>query len=89
MKPITPKQVKENIELPEVAIAVVNKLITQNFKGIESIFTKEKLIKELLERGYNTESIDTIIINIPRVYKQCGWNVEETKAGFIFTELLN
>jgi hypothetical protein len=43
----------------------------------------------LLERGYNTESIDTIIINIPRVYKQCGWNVEETKAGFIFTELLN
>ena len=89
MKPITPKQVKENIELPEIAIAVVNKLITNNFKGIESIFTKEKLIKELLERGYNTESIDTIIINIPRVYKQCGWNVEETKTGFIFTELLN
>lgn len=89
MKPITPKQVKENIELPEIAIAIVNKLITNNFKGIESIFTKEKLIKELLERGYNTESIDTIIINIPRVYKQCGWNVEETKVGFIFTELLN
>ena len=37
MKPITPKQVKENIELPEIAIAIVNKLITQNFKGIESI----------------------------------------------------
>jgi SOS response regulatory protein OraA/RecX len=89
MKPITPKQVKENIELPEIAIAVVNKLITQNFKGIESIFTKEKLIKELLERGYNTENIDIIINNIPRVYKQSGWNVEETKAGFIFTELLN
>ena len=89
MKPITPKQVKENIELPEIAIAIVNKLITQNFKGIESIFTKEKLIKELLERGYNTGSIDTIVNNIPRVYTQCGWNVEETKAGFIFTELLN
>ena len=68
MKPITPKQVKENIELPEIAIAVVNKLITHNFKGIESIFTKEKLIKELLERGYNTESIDTIIINIPAIF---------------------
>lgn len=89
MKPITPKQVKENIELPEVAIAIINKLITQNFKGIESIFTKEKLIKELLERGYNTENIDIIINNVPRVYKQCGWNVEKTKAGFIFTELLN
>jgi SOS response regulatory protein OraA/RecX len=89
MKPITPKQVKENTELPEIAIAIINKLITKNFKGIESIFTKEKLIKELLERGYNTENIDTIINNIPRVYKQSGWNVEETKAGFIFTELLN
>ena len=89
MKPITPKQVKENIELPEIAIAVVNKLITQNFKGIESIFTKEKLKEKLLECGYNYGTIENIINNIPRVYKQCGWNVEETKAGFIFTELLN
>lgn len=89
MKPITPKQVKENRELPKVVIGIVNKLISQYFMGIESIFTKEKLKEELLECGYNYGTIESIIDNIPRVYKQYGWNIEETKEGFIFTELLN
>lgn len=89
MKPITPKQVKESKELPKIAIGIINKLISQCFMGIESIFTKEKLTEELLECGYNYGTIECIINNIPKVYKQYGWNVEETKSGFIFTELLN
>ena len=89
MKPITPKQVKENRELPKVAVGIINKLISQNFTGIESIFTKEKLTEELLECGYNYGTIESIINSVPQVYKQYGWNVEETRAGFIFTELMN
>lgn len=89
MKPITPEQVKKNFGIPDIALDIINKLIIDHFTGIESIFTKEKLKEELLERGYNYGPIEGIINKIPKIYKSYGWNVEETKAGFIFTELLN
>lgn len=89
MKPITPEKVKQNFGIPDIALGIINKLIIDHFTGIESIFTKEKLKEELLECGYNYGLIESIINKIPKIYKSYGWNVEETEAGFIFTELLN
>lgn len=89
MKPITPKQVRDSIEIPNAAMSTINKILVKYFTGTESIFTKEILIRELLECGYNSAAIDNIINNMPKVYRQYNWNIEETKTGFIFTELLN
>lgn len=89
MKPITPQQVKQSLEIPNPALAVINKLLIDNYAGIEAVFTKEMLIKELLEAGYNSTTIDSIIGRIPIIYKKYGWDIQETEKGFIFTELLN
>ena len=43
MKPITPEKVKQNFELPNAAIKVINDLIVEHFTGSESIFTKGQL----------------------------------------------
>lgn len=89
MKPITPQQVKKEFELPDMAITVINKMITQHFTGSESIFNKAQLSFALIEVGYNNAVIESIFKRIPKVYSQFGWNVEETHTGFIFQELMN
>lgn len=89
MKPITPKQVKENFALPASAISVINNIITKHFTGSEAIFNKAEIEEALWNQCFSKNTIDSIIKRIPKLYAQYGWGIQVTENEFIFQELLN
>lgn len=87
MKPIRPKEVKNNFEIPSKATSVLNDLILRHWTGTEAIVCKEELTNILSNSGYNNVNIINILVKIPNLYKQYGWDVVEVNNTFVFTEI--
>ena len=87
MKPISPKEVKNNFEIPSKATSILNNLILRHWTGTEAIVYKEDLTVILSNSGYNNSNIISILVKIPNLYKQYGWDVVEVNNTFVFTEI--
>lgn len=88
MKPITPSEVKSNFVLPNIAISIINKKITDHFNGYESVINKLDLSLDLSAAGFCNNVIANILTKIPRIYIQYGWDVQEVNdCFFVFQEL--
>lgn len=94
---ITPDEVRKSRKdyIPEVIFNEINKLIVENFDGVESKVLQEDILKRVCteETGLTSDKIFRYhYLDIEDFYKEAGWKVtydkpaycENFKAYFIF-----
>lgn len=94
---ITPDEVRKSRKdyIPEVIFNEINKLIVENFDGIESKVYQEDIINRVCnsETGLTSSKIfERHYLDIEDFYKEAGWRVtydkpaycESYKAYFVF-----
>lgn len=98
VKPISPSDVKEGVNIPHWVIEGANECIQANYHQKISHFTQDKLIEYIMKyapAGTTRQSLFTNHwLDIEPLYREVGWKVEYDKpaycenypANFTFTE---
>jgi hypothetical protein len=97
MKPIRPSQVQERkVEIPDVVIECVNKMIQSEWSGFQSKIYQKDLVNKIIESSVFTreEIFAKHYLDFEYLYKKAGWKVvydkpaynEDYEAYFVFSK---
>lgn len=81
MKPITPQEI-DKIELPDIIIEIINKLIVKNFDGKSAWVEEKTIISQIIDKTFSkqrSEIFDKGLMNdyiIRLNYENAGWKVK-------------
>jgi len=87
VKPITPQEAMEQTgsHIPDFFLAAINRLITVNIQGDESVTLKqEDIINEILHRNgcCRQDIFHYRWLEFESVYEKAGWEVLYDKPGY-------
>ena len=90
IKPITPKEVEQNIVFPDEVISAFNKLIQENYRSAnkEARFLQDEIVNQIiinLGRENNSsarrEMFDKGYLDVEELYIKTGWDVRYNKPS--------
>lgn len=85
VKPITPQEIPDKMDIPSQVISIVNRLIAGNWNGKKATFSKDLLIELMADSGMNTAYIgNTLLYSIIELYGRAGWDATKEGEWLIF-----
>lgn len=84
VKPVTPKEAKENKYIPDAVIEAFNTLITANLKGNIAHFTQSEVVKIVLSKtNYSRDDLfNNGWMDVEPLFEKAGWDVRYDKPGY-------
>ena len=86
MKPLTPKEVLDNPEIPNYVIEAINDLLRQKYRGKPCVITQQLIVKRIMDKAPEGVTKATLVDNgymdFEPLYKKFGWDVVYDKPGY-------